>query len=173
MPALSHLLRRFLGLEGSRRAVALTQSLEPASSTYPGDWTGPVAPYGPLEDGIGPGEVVWAHVPFEEDHSQGKDRPALVVGHDSGWVLGLPMTSQDHDRDEDQERRAGRHWIDVGSGGWDRQRRRSEARVDRIVRLDPSTVRREGGQVDEGVYQAVVTAVDAVRRGEAYDDDPV
>ena len=85
-----------------------------------------MAPYGPLADGIGPGEVVWAHVPFEEDHSQGKDRPTLVVGHDSGWVLGLPMTSQDHDRDEDQERRAGRHWIDVGSGAWDRQRRRSE-----------------------------------------------
>lgn len=182
MPFLRVLARRFLGLDGPQGWTTIQTQVQgdfsrPAAPAeaggYPGDYTGPVSPYGPLAEGAGPGEVVWAHVPFEEDHSRGKDRPTLVVGQDGGWLLGLPMTSQDHDRDEEQERRAGRHWIDVGAGAWDSLGRRSEARVDRIVRLDPATVRREGGAVTPEVYEAVVHAIDAVSRGLAYDDDPV
>ena len=159
MPALSHLLRRFLGLAGSRRAVALTQSLEPASSTYPGDWTGPVAPYGPLEDGIGPGEVVWAWVPYEDDPSQGKDRPVLLVGRDGRWLLGMPLTSKDHDRDAEQERRAGREWVDVGPGAWDARRRPSEAAIHRVVRVDPAGIRREGAVLDRDRFDEVAEAL--------------
>ncbi|MDO5501443.1 MAG: hypothetical protein Q4F67_17375, partial [Propionibacteriaceae bacterium] len=43
---------------------------------YPGDHTGPIRPlYAPDLDGdADPGEIVWGWVPFEEDHSKGKDR---------------------------------------------------------------------------------------------------
>ena len=44
------------------------------------------------------------------------------------------LTSKDHDRDAADEARWGRHWMDVGTGGWDRQRRPSEVRLDRLIR---------------------------------------
>src|SRR5688500_13557580 len=82
--------------------------------------------YAPEIDGEpDPGEVVWAWVPYEDDPSQGKDRPVLVLapvgeGDGDGWT-GLMLSSQDHDRDAADEARHGRYWMDVGSGGWDPQ----------------------------------------------------
>jgi hypothetical protein len=100
-------------------------------------------------------------VPFEEDHSRGKDRPVLVIGRDDAWLLGLMLTSQDHDRDAAQEARHGREWVDIGTGSWDRQGRPSEARVDRIVRLDPARVRREGAVLSRERFDEVAAAVRA------------
>lgn len=129
-------------------------------ASYPGDYDGPLdLVYAPEVDGQpDAGEVVWAHVPFEEDWSRGKDRPVLVVGRDGRWVLGMQLTSRDHDRDTAQEERAGRHWVDVGVGGWDGRRRASEVRVDRVVRIDPSTIRREGAVLDRARWDDVVAA---------------
>lgn len=130
---------------------------------YPGDYDGPLdLVYAPHPDGRpDPGEVVWTWVPFEEDHSRGKDRPVLLVGHDGPWLLALQLTSQDHDRDEDQERRAGRLWVDIGTGAWDSRGRPSEARVNRVIRVDPGTVRREGAVLDRDRFDEVAAAVRA------------
>jgi hypothetical protein len=134
---------------------------EPPSGGYPGDFRGDVETrYAPHPDGEpDPGEIVWAWVPYEEDHSQGKDRPVLLIGHDGPWLLGLQMTSKDHDRDEAQERRAGRIWVDIGSGAWDRQGRPSEVRVTRILRIDPARIRREGAVLGRDRFDAVAEAV--------------
>jgi hypothetical protein len=123
---------------------------------------GPGATYAPERDGEpDPGEVVWAWVPYEDDPSQGKDRPVLVLDADGdGWV-GLMLSSQDHDRDAEDEARWGRHWMDVGTGGWDSQGRPSEVRLDRLIRLERDGVRREGAALDETIFTAVVEA----RRG--------
>ncbi len=131
------------------------------SSGYPGDFTGkPNIVYQPHDDKrADPGEIVWTWVPYEEDHSEGKDRPVLLIAHDSTWLLGLQVTSQDHDRDRDQEARAGRYWVDIGTGAWDSQRRPSEARVNRIIRIDPDGVRRIGAILDEEIFRAVAREV--------------
>jgi PemK-like, MazF-like toxin of type II toxin-antitoxin system len=131
----------------------------------PGDFTGTAnLTYAPKDDGRpDPGEVVWAWVPFEEDRSQGKDRPVLVVAREGGDLLALMLTSQDHDRDEAQEVRHGRHWMDIGSGGWDRSGRPSEVRLDRILRLDPEAVRREGAVLDRATYDQVAAGVRRVQ----------
>jgi hypothetical protein len=84
--------------------------------------------------------VVWAWVPFEEDSSRGKDRPVLVIARRGSRLLGLMLTSKDHDRDAEQEARHGRFWLDLGLGGWDRENRPSEVRLDRILQLDPAAV---------------------------------
>jgi hypothetical protein len=115
-----------------------------------------------------PGEVVWAWVPYEDDPRQGKDRPVLVLAVDEGsggdgWV-GLMLSSQDHDRDADDEARHGRHWMDVGTGGWDGQGRPSEVRLDRVVHLRRDGVRREGAALDEAIFTAVVEARRALPR---------
>ena len=115
--------------------------------------------YAPDQDGRpDPGEVVWAWVPYEDDPAQGKDRPVLLVGRDGDELVGLQLTSKDHDRDAEDEARYGRYWMDVGTGGWDRERRESEVRLDRLLRLAESEVRREGAAIDRVVFDAVVEA---------------
>ncbi|CAI9401704.1 type II toxin-antitoxin system PemK/MazF family toxin [Aestuariimicrobium sp. T2.26MG-19.2B] len=133
------------------------------TSAYPGDYQGDLSiTYAPNPGDLpDPGEVVWTWVPYEEDHRAGKDRPVLLIGRDGDWLLALPLTSKDHDRDVEQEARAGRHWIDIGTGTWDKRGRQSEARVDRIIRVDPAACRTAGIRLDEGVFQKVA---DEVRR---------
>lgn len=128
---------------------------------YAGDFVGsPPMSYAPINDDLtDPGEVVWTWVPYEENHSQGKDRPVLVIGRHEGLLLALQLTSQDHDRDADQEASQGRFWIDIGTGDWDRERRPSEARVDRILQLDPHRVRRIGAVLAESVFAEVAAEV--------------
>lgn len=135
------------------------------ASAYPGDFVGPLHPtYDPHDDQLAdPGEVVWAWVPYEDDASQGKDRPALIVARDGDWLLALPVTSKDHDRDAAQEARAGRLWVDIGSGAWDSRGRPSEARVNRVVRLAPHAVRRVGARLDQATFAQVAAAM-AVHR---------
>lgn len=141
--------------EGSPKHSALK------AGNYPGDFTGvPTMTYAPKPDGQpDPGEIVWTWVPFEEDHSQGKDRPVLLIGRDEEWLLGLQLTSQDHDKDTEQEARAGRHWVDIGSGDWDRQGRPSEVRVNRIIRIAPDAVRREGAVLPKDRFDQVAEGV--------------
>lgn len=144
MRSLLRLFRR-----GSRREAA------PA----PGPGSGPQVAYAPRADGRpDPGEVVWAWVPFEDDPQQGKDRPVLLVARTGSRLLGLMLTSKDHDRDAAQEQRWGRYWMDVGTGGWDRQRRPSEVRLDRVIELRADAVRREGAALDRDVFDRVVAA---------------
>jgi hypothetical protein len=137
-----------------------------ARAPYPGDFTGDVElSYSPSADGLpDPGEIVWTWVPYEEDHLKGKDRPVLLIGHDGDWLLGLMLTSKDHDRDSAQEARHGRYWEDVGTGAWDREGRPSEVRVDRVLRVDAQAVRREGAVLDQRRFDRVTAAVHAVRR---------
>ncbi len=137
-----------------------------SSSSYAGDFTGKAKlAYAPEPDGdADPGEVVWAWVPFEEDYTQGKDRPVLVIARHCGKLLGLMLTSKDHDRDAAQEAHHGRFWLDIGTGAWDRQNRPSEVRLDRILQLDPKAVRREGAALPEPLYNEIATAVRRTKR---------
>ncbi|GAB6903610.1 hypothetical protein JCM9957A_67020 [Kineosporia succinea] len=136
-----------------------------AGRAYAGDFTGRAKlAYAPKDDGEpDPGEVVWAWVPFEEDHSQGKDRPVLVIARHGGQLLGLMLTSKDHDRDAAAEARHGRIWMDVGTGAWDRQNRPSEVRLDRVLQLDPTAVRREGAALGKPLYDEIAAAVRKVK----------
>lgn len=112
-----------------------------------------------------PGEIVWAWVPYEEDASRGKDRPVLVIAVEPPDLLCLPTTSKDHDRDAAQEAAAGRHWMDIGAGDWDARRRPSEVRLDRVVRIEAATVRREGAALDRETFEQVVAAMRGLQDG--------
>ncbi|QYF90146.1 MULTISPECIES: type II toxin-antitoxin system PemK/MazF family toxin [Arthrobacter] len=116
------------------------------SGAYPGDFRGTAAArYAPSPNGLPePGEVVWTWVPYEEDYSQGKDRPVLLVGTSGRYLLGLMLTSKDHDDDA----RLADDYVDIGTGAWDRQRRPSEAKLDRVLQINPKDVRREGAILD-------------------------
>ncbi len=122
-------------------------------------WNDPAVTYAPESDGRpDPGEVCWAWVPYEDDPTRGKDRPVLVVARTGEFLSCLLLTSKDHDRDAADEARHGRHWMDVGAGGWDRAGRPSEVRLDRVLRLRESEVRREGAALERSIFEAVVEA---------------
>lgn len=110
----------------------------------------------PEDDGEpDPGEVVWAWVPYDEGDGRGKDRPVLVVGRHGDDLLGLMLTSKDHDRDAADEARHGRVWVDIGTGDWDRQGRPSEVRVDRVLLMGTDDIRREGAVLDRRRFDRV------------------
>ena len=91
--------------------------------------------------------------------TQGKDRPVLVLARHETRLVVAQMTSKDHDRDAAQEARWGRFWHDVGTGDWDRQGRPSEVRLDRLLLVEPASVRREGATMKREVFDGVVAAL--------------
>jgi hypothetical protein len=127
------------------------------SGAYPGDFRGTATlRYSPSPDGRpDPGEVVWTWVPYEEDHSRGKDRPVLLVGNHGRYLLGLMLTSKDHDGHP----RGRRDYVDIGTGPWDRQWRPSEAKLDRVLQIRPSDIRREGAVLDRSQFFLVADAL--------------
>lgn len=150
--------RRGQAQRTGRRPSGSTSQHSPQQATqtsqYPGDYRGRLnAVYHPHPDGNpDPGEVVWAWVPYEEDHSKGKDRPVLLAGWDGPWLLGFMLTSKDHDDRHDHE-----EFVDIGSGAWDKERRPSEARVSRVIRIDPESVRRIGAILDKARFDLVIS----------------
>jgi hypothetical protein len=146
---------RFVRLAG-KVAGLVRSALRSAAGSAPSAAV-PDVEYRPrADDRPDPGEIVWAWVPFDEGDGRGKDRPVLVIGRRDGDLLGLQLSSQDHDRDAADEARHGRIWTDIGSGPWDSRRRPSEVRLDRLLVLAPSSVRREGAALDRARFDRVV-----------------
>lgn len=127
-----------------------------AGSDYPGDYRDMINfEYSPSLDGdADPGEIVWTWVPFEEDHSQGKDRPVILVGRDGEYLLALMMTSKDHNNRE----HADSNYLDIGSGPWDPQGRASEVKLNRVIRVRPDSMRREGAIMPEDTFRLIERA---------------
>jgi hypothetical protein len=128
------------------------------------DYRGPAVPeYTPeLDHEPDPGEVVWAWVPFEEDPTQGKDRPLAIVGRaleKPGDLVCFLLSSKDRSDDDD--------WVSIGSGQWDHEHRPSWANIARPLAVTPEAVRREGGNLSREQFDAVVEA--ARRRFPSHD----
>jgi hypothetical protein len=127
--------------------------------------------YAPSSDGLPqPGEICWAWVPYEEDASRGKDRPVLVIGTRGKQWLALMLTSKDHDHSAVRREHdgiavdhLGHRWLDIGTGGWDREHRASEIRLDRLLVLDH--VRREGSALERATFDRVIAAAGLSTRG--------
>ncbi|MFS0886568.1 type II toxin-antitoxin system PemK/MazF family toxin [Aeromicrobium sp. 179-A 4D2 NHS] len=149
--SLTSVLRRLV--QAGRTVASSAPSAPPARGGLDTTWAGDA-------DGRpDPGEIVWTWVPYEDDPAQGKDRPVLLIGRrDASTLVGLQLTSKDHDRDAAQEARAGRHWMDIGSGAWDARGRASEVRLNRLIEVREQDVRREGAVLDRAVYERVVAA---------------
>ena len=142
----------------STRSASTTSASTGVSggSDYPGDYRDMINfEYSPSLDGdADPGEIVWMWVPFEEDYSQGKDRPVLLVGRDGEYLLALMMTSKDHNNRE----HADPNYLDIGSGPWDPQGRASEVKLNRVIRVRPDSMRREGALMPEDTFRLIERA---------------
>lgn len=125
----------------------------PPAGRYPGDFTGTAKiSYHPDPDGApDPGEIVWTWVPYEEDHSRGKDRPVLLIGNSGSYLLAVMLTSKDHSTAQHQDP----DYIDIGTGPWDRQGRPSEVKLGRVLRINPADVRREGAILERKKFERI------------------
>ncbi|QNG18395.1 type II toxin-antitoxin system PemK/MazF family toxin [Rhodococcus triatomae] len=120
-----------------------------ASHTAPTAHRARTVEYSPDLDGrADPGEIVWTWVAYEDDPSQGKDRPVLVVGRDGHTLLGLMLSSQER-RSEDRD------WVAIGAGDWDSQGRPSWVRLDRVLDVPEDGIRREGAIVERRAFDKV------------------
>jgi len=142
-------LRRALaGRTSTGKLLSEAPSTAPTARREPGRVT---IEYSPDMDGdADPGEVVWTWVPYEDDPSQGKDRPVVIIGWAGAALAGVPLTSKNHHRGDE---------VAVGTGGWDRSGRPSFAKVDQLLTVDPKAVRREGSALSRSHFEEVVAGV--------------
>ena len=101
-----------------------------------------------------PGEVVWSWVPYEDDLSQGKDRPVVVIGteevDDIEYLVIVPLTTKNNDRDDE---------LLLGAGPWDSKGRESYAKIDDLWRVLPVNIRREGAILDKPRFDRLISGV--------------
>ena len=152
-----HLAREVARATGRRRRPTATKAAAPAPAPgptaaggYPGDYEGmPTVTYDPHPGTLpDPGEIVWVWVPYEDDPSQGKDRPALVIGEAGNELVLIALTTKHHGKPSEL--------IAIGAGSWDPARRPSYAKIEHLLRAHPSAIRREGATIDRQRFQQVV-----------------
>ena len=134
----------------SRAVGALKDLLAPAARRTPPDTDLDQVrvSYEPCADGDpDPGEVVWTWVAYEDDPTQGKDRPVVVIGRDGALVAAVALTSKRGQRGDT---------VEVGRGEWDAAGRTSYAKLDRILSVDPAAMRREGAVLDRARFDRLV-----------------
>jgi hypothetical protein len=137
-------------IDGIRKLV---RKVAPSANTADGEVH---FEYTPCLDGDpDPGEVVWTWVPYEEDPSQGKDRPVVIIGRQHDQLMGVPLTSKSH---------ANESQVAIGAGPWDQAGRTSYAKVERLLRVDPTQVRREGAVLKRQHFDDVVAGVRRAHR---------
>lgn len=94
-------------------------------------------------------------VPYQEDPSQGKDRPLLVIArHGSDRAYALRLTSASHDGERD--------YLAIGAGAWDSRGRASWVDIDQLYSVHNDGLRREAAALDPDTFQRVASVL--VRR---------
>ncbi|SEH73715.1 PemK-like, MazF-like toxin of type II toxin-antitoxin system [Mycolicibacterium rutilum] len=132
-----------------QEAVAITAGRPITNNAVPTAHRARKIVYAPDLDGrADPGEIVWTWVVYEDDPTQGKDRPVLVVGRDRATLLGLMLSSQDHHRDDP-------NWVGIGKGTWDFEGRESWVRLDRVLDVPEEGIRREGAILERHKFEVV------------------
>jgi hypothetical protein len=135
--------------------TAVTAGRPVTSTSFPTAQRARKLIYAPHLDGrADPGEIVWTWVVHEDDPTQGKDRPVLVVGRDRSVLLGLMLSSQAHHAGD-------RDWVGIGSGEWDYEGRESWVRLDRVLDVPEESIRREGAILERELFDLVAARLRA------------
>ena len=95
--SLARLASRLLHDNTSATKTAAIRTTSQAPTARPAAGTGqPAADFDGLPEmryqakgpgGFASGQIVWTWIAYEEDPSQGKDRPVLLIGAHSGWII--------------------------------------------------------------------------------------
>ncbi len=74
----------------------------------------------------------------------------VIVGRQGALLIAVPLTSKQHDNEPQ---------VAVGTGSWDREGRPSYAKLERLLVVDPTAVRREGAVLSRAHFDDVVAGV--------------
>lgn len=134
---------------GDSQATSITAGRPVTSDSFPTAQRARKVVYAPDLDGrADPREIVWTWVAYEDDPTQGKDRPVLVVGRDRSVLLGLMLSSQARCASDPD-------WVGIGAGDWDYEGRESWVRLDRVLDVPEEGIRREGAILKREVFDVV------------------
>lgn len=108
--------------------------------------------YAPDMDGqVDPGEVVWFWTPHKQTPIE---RALVVVGRSGSQILGLLASSNpEHSQD--------RSWLDIGSGPWDENGRQSWVRLDRVIKIPETEIRRQGAVIPPRRFERIANRLRA------------
>jgi hypothetical protein len=99
-----------------------------------------------------PGEIVWARVPFEDDPTQSKIRPVVIIGRaKNGNLVAVQSTSKSH--------RPGS--IPVA---WSNDKI-SYIRPERLIQIDANNYQKEGSYIKRPKFQEIVDLVSSRHGG--------
>ena len=105
--------------------------------------------YAPDMDGqADPGEVIWVWIQPNLPGHPARERAMVVVGRSQHLLLGLLISPNPEHANED-------NWIDIGSGGWDVAGRQCWARLDKILEVPESTIRRQGAIIPKSRFERI------------------
>ena len=78
------------------------------------------------------------------------ERALVVIGRTGDHVLGL-ITSPNPEHADDEK------WLDIGSGPWDEQGRRSWLRLDKVIKVAETAIRRQGAVIPLGRFNRIAS----------------
>lgn len=91
---------------------------------------------------------------YEDDPTQGQDRPVLVVGRERNVLLALMLSSQEqYSADPD--------WVAIGTGDWDFEGQQGWVRLDRVLDVPEESIRRQGAILQRDVFDVVAARLRA------------
>ena len=95
-----------------------------------------------------PGEVIWVWIQPNLPGHPARERAMVVVGRSQHLLLGLLISPNPEHANED-------NWIDIGSGGWDVAGRQCWVRLDKILEVPESTIRRQGAIMPKSRFERI------------------
>ena len=105
--------------------------------------------YAPDRDGqADPGEVIWVWIQPNLPGHPARERAMVVVGRSQHLLLGLLISPNPEHANED-------NWIDIGSGGWDVAGRQCWVRLDKILEVPESPIRRQGAIIPKSRFERI------------------
>lgn len=105
--------------------------------------------YAPNMDGhVDPGEVVWFWVAPDDQTGSLTERALVVVGRHGDLIIGL-LTSPNPSHADST------NWLDIGAGPWDDAGRQSWVRLDKVIKVPETAIRRQGAVIPEHRFNRI------------------
>lgn len=105
--------------------------------------------YAPDMDGqADSGEIVWAPVRLTNSDGTPKERAVVVVGRQRQTLLGLLISHRTEHQNEP-------NWVPIGATSYSRERVPSWVRIDRVIEVPESGIRRAGAVLPQKRFDII------------------
>lgn len=129
--------------------VALLRLRDPVTIARPTAELARTVVYSPDMDGqADPGEVVWIPLQLEGETAALRERGVVVVGRQGQHLLGMLISTRTEHADQPE-------WLFIGSGSWNEDPKPSWVRIDRVLLVPESGIRRAGAVMPRKRFELI------------------